>query len=121
MRPDLTAATDLGVVERCQQHEIPQVTVRITQYDQHAVRCGCGRVRTAARPDGARSGPVGYGPNLQVRARGPGLGDRIRPRPRNTDIRRERTRTSDTATIATPRSSEVRDRGDFVTFTYYDR
>jgi len=56
---DLAAATDLGVVDRCQQHEIPQVTVRVTQYDQRAVRCGCGRVRTT-------SGTVGYGPNLQA-------------------------------------------------------
>jgi transposase len=63
---DLAAATDLGVVDRYQQHEIPQVAVRVTQYDQHAVRCGCGRLHTAARPDGARSGPVGYGPNLQA-------------------------------------------------------
>jgi hypothetical protein len=63
---DLAAATDLGVVDRYQQHEIPQVAVTITQYDQHAVRCGCGRVHTAARPEGARSGPVGYGPDLQA-------------------------------------------------------
>jgi transposase len=63
---DLTGATDLGVVDRYQQHEIPRVAVRVTQYDQHAVRCRCGRVHTAARPEGARSGPVGYGPNLQA-------------------------------------------------------
>jgi hypothetical protein len=61
---DLGGARDLGVVDRYQQHEIPQVTVTITQYDQHRVECGCGRRHTAARPDGARSGPVGYGPNL---------------------------------------------------------
>ena len=61
---DLGRARDLGVVDRYQQHEIPQVTVTITQYDQHQVVCGCGRRHTAARPDGARSGPVGYGPNL---------------------------------------------------------
>jgi hypothetical protein len=61
---DLRAARDLGVVDRYQQHEIPQVVVTITQYDQHRVRCGCGRRHTAARPDGARSGSVGYGPNL---------------------------------------------------------
>jgi len=30
------------------------------------VRCGCGTVHTATRPDGARHGPVGYGPNLQA-------------------------------------------------------
>ena len=63
---DLSSACDLGVVDRCQQHEIPQVSVKVTQYDQHAVRCGCGRVHTAVRPEGARSGAVGYGPNLQA-------------------------------------------------------
>jgi transposase len=63
---DLAGGTDLGVVDRFQQHEIPLVAVRVTQYDQHSVRCGCGRVSTAARPEGARSGPVGYGPNLQA-------------------------------------------------------
>jgi transposase len=60
----LDRARDLGVVDRYQQHEIPQVVVRVTQYDQHQVVCGCGRLHTAARPAGARSGPVGYGPNL---------------------------------------------------------
>ena len=63
---DLAAGIDLGVVDRYQQHEIPPVAARVTQYDQHAVRCGCGRTHTAARPDGARPGPVGYGPNLQA-------------------------------------------------------
>jgi transposase len=61
---DLVAARDLGVVDRYQQHEIPQVAVAVTQYDQHQVQCGCGRLHTATRPDGARCGPVGYGPNL---------------------------------------------------------
>jgi transposase len=63
---DLGGARDLGVVERYQQHEIPLVSATITQYDQHSVRCGCGRVHTAARPAGARSGIAGYGPNLQA-------------------------------------------------------
>jgi transposase len=63
---DLADATDLGVLDRYQQHEIPQASVKVTQYDQHAVRCGCGAVHTAARPEGARPGPVGYGPNLQA-------------------------------------------------------
>jgi transposase len=61
---DLDGARDLGIVDRYQQHEIPQVAVTVTQYDQHQVQCGCGRRHTADRPDGARSGPVGYGPNL---------------------------------------------------------
>lgn len=61
---DLGRARDLGIVDRYQQHEIPQVSVKVTQYDQHQVQCGCGKLHTAARPDGARSGPVGYGPHL---------------------------------------------------------
>jgi transposase len=61
---DLGAARDLGVVDRYQQHELPQVAVTVTQYDQHQVQCGCGKLHTAARPEGARSGLVGYGPNL---------------------------------------------------------
>lgn len=65
---DLTDAVDLGVVDRYQQHEIPQVTAQVIQYDQHRVACGCGAQHTATRPDGARSGPVGYGPNLQALA-----------------------------------------------------
>lgn len=60
---DLVGASDLGI-DRYQQHEIPQVRGKVTQYDQHRVRCGCGRVHTATRPAGARSGAVGYGPHL---------------------------------------------------------
>ena len=63
---DLGGARDLGVVDRFQQHDIPQVSVKVVQFDQHQVACGCGEIHTAARPDGARSGPVGYGPNLQA-------------------------------------------------------
>ena len=36
------------------------------QYEQHTVRCGCGKVHTAARPDGAGAGRVEYGPNLRA-------------------------------------------------------
>lgn len=61
----LSGATDLGVVDRYQEHEIPPVVVTVTQYDLHRVRCRCGRVHTANRPAGAaRSGPAGYGPSL---------------------------------------------------------
>ena len=63
---DLAEARDLGIVDRYQQHEIPLVSVTVTQYDSHQVRCGCGRTHTAARPAGARSGSVEYGPNLQA-------------------------------------------------------
>jgi hypothetical protein len=63
---DLGGATDLGVVDRYQQVEIPLVVAELTQFNQHAVVCRCGKVHTATRPEGARTGPVGYGPNLQA-------------------------------------------------------
>ena len=65
---DLSAAMDLGVADRYQQHEIPLVSVAVVQYDQHAVACGCGRVHTANRPEGAGAGRVEYGPNLRAYA-----------------------------------------------------
>jgi hypothetical protein len=63
---DLAGALDLGVVDAFQQIEIPAVAAKVTQYDQHAVRCGCGTVHTAARPEGAGTGKVEYGPVLQA-------------------------------------------------------
>ena len=63
---DLGGARDLGVVDRFQQHDIPQVSVKVVQFDQHQVACGCGEIHTATRPAGSRPGPVGYGPNLQA-------------------------------------------------------
>jgi transposase len=63
---DLGGASDLGVVDSFQQTEIPTMRAGVTQYDQHAVRCGCGKVHTAARPDGAGAGKVEYGPTLQA-------------------------------------------------------
>jgi transposase len=62
----LLLARDLGVIDSYQQHEIPAVSVKVTQYDMHSVACGCGTVHTASRPEGARRGRVGYGPNLQA-------------------------------------------------------
>jgi transposase len=63
---DLTQARDLGIVEAFQQIGIPEVRAKVTQYDQHAVLCRCGRTLTAARPEGAGTGKVGYGPVLQA-------------------------------------------------------
>lgn len=65
---DLAGAADLGVVDRYQQHEIPLVSVTVVQYDQHAVACACGKVHTAARPEGAGMGQIEYGPNLRAYA-----------------------------------------------------
>ncbi|MGW0633348.1 IS66 family transposase [Streptomyces sp. NPDC002758] len=65
---DLSAAMDLGVADRYQQHEIPLVSMSVVQYDQHAVACECGRVHTAKRPEGAGAGRVEYRPNLRAYA-----------------------------------------------------
>ena len=46
---DLAAAADLGIVDSYQQHDIPEVTVTVTQYDMHTVVCGCGATHTAGR------------------------------------------------------------------------
>ncbi|MGH3805074.1 MAG: IS66 family transposase [Pseudonocardiaceae bacterium] len=37
--------------------------MKVVQYE---VACGCGATHTASRPEGARPGQVGYGPNLQA-------------------------------------------------------
>jgi transposase len=63
---DLAGAADLGVVDQYQQHEVPLVSVTVIQYDQHAVACACGKVHTAARPEGAGAGRSEYGPNLRA-------------------------------------------------------
>ena len=52
--PTWPRRADLGVVDRYQQHEIPQVAVRVTQYDQHQVACG---VRRGSTPPPAPTGP----------------------------------------------------------------
>jgi transposase len=77
---DLGAARDLGIVDRYQQHEIPQVSVQVIQYGQHQVVCGCGKVHTAGRPEGARCGPVGYGPLCRTRHKGPYAERPVMPR-----------------------------------------
>jgi transposase len=62
---DLANGADLGVARSHQQHEVPQMSATCTQHDLYAVRCGCGRVHVAERPDGVADTPVSYGPNLQ--------------------------------------------------------
>jgi hypothetical protein len=63
---DLADGVDVGVAGSHQQHEIPPVSATCTQHDLHAVRCGCGRVHVAERPEGVADTPVSYGPNLHA-------------------------------------------------------
>jgi hypothetical protein len=60
-------ADDLGVVTSHQLMDAPAATAVLTQYDEHAVACRCGRVHAASAPAGAdEAGTVTYGPNLQA-------------------------------------------------------
>jgi hypothetical protein len=61
---DLAGAKDLGGYARHQQVDIPVVSATVTQHDRHAVRCGCGRMHVAARPDGVPDTTVSYRPSL---------------------------------------------------------
>jgi transposase len=63
---DLAGAEDLGIVDRYQQHEIPLVSVKVTEYGLHAVACACGKLHTAPRPEGAGAGQAEYGPQLKA-------------------------------------------------------
>ena len=64
---DLGDAVDLGVARSHQVVDTPVVTASVIQYDEHAVRCRCGRAHVAPPPDGAgEAGTVAYGLNLQA-------------------------------------------------------
>jgi len=64
---DLGEALDLGVARSHQIVDTPEVTATVTQYDEHAVQCRCGRTHVAEPPAGAgEAGTVTYGLNLQA-------------------------------------------------------
>ena len=63
---DLAEAVDEGIARSHQVHEVPLVTRTITQHDLHQVRCGCGRIHVAPRPQEVQGSPSSYGPNLRA-------------------------------------------------------
>jgi hypothetical protein len=66
---DLAGAADLGVVASRQVIDVPLAAATVTQYDEHAVRCGYGKVHEAAPAPGAgRPGTVTWGLNVQALA-----------------------------------------------------
>jgi transposase len=59
---DLSGAPEVGL-ERRQVFDLPPMTVRVTEHQLIARRCGCGAVTCGAAPDGV-SAPVQYGPRI---------------------------------------------------------
>jgi hypothetical protein len=66
---DLVQAADLGIVASRQVIDVPLAAATVTQYDEHAVRCGCGKVHEAAPAPGAgQPGTAAWGLNVQALA-----------------------------------------------------
>jgi transposase len=66
---DLAEAADLGVIASRQVIDVPLAAATVTQYDEHAVRCGCGKVHEAApAPGTGQPGTVTWGLNVQALA-----------------------------------------------------
>jgi len=59
---DLVGAPEVGM-ERRQVFDLPPMTVRVTEHQLIARRCGCGTTTGAAAPEGV-SAPVQYGPRI---------------------------------------------------------
>jgi transposase len=62
----LRRAAEVGVTRR-QVHDIPQVSVHVTEHRLHRRRCACGCITTADAPEGVNA-PATYGPNLRALA-----------------------------------------------------
>ena len=66
---NLAQAADLGVVASRQVIDVPLAAATVTQYDEHAVRCGCGKVHEAAPAPGAgQAGTAAWGLNVRALA-----------------------------------------------------
>jgi hypothetical protein len=65
---ELTAATDVCVERSHQVHDLPEISVTVTQHDVWRVRCGCGREHVGTPPAGMPAVPASYGPALKALA-----------------------------------------------------
>ncbi|MEZ0096342.1 IS66 family transposase [Streptacidiphilus sp. EB129] len=63
----LRGVPSVGFARR-QVHDIPLVTVKVTEHRLHKVRCDCGHTTTAEAPEGLAGSPASYGPNLRALA-----------------------------------------------------
>lgn len=62
---DLASAADAGIERSVQEHDLPEIRVRVRQHDVYRVRCGCGREHAGSLPRGVSPSPVSYGASLK--------------------------------------------------------
>lgn len=62
---DLAGAADVGVERSHQEHDLPEIRVRVRQHDVYRVRCACGCEHVGALPAGVSPAPASYGVNLK--------------------------------------------------------
>jgi transposase len=55
----------VGIERSHQEHDLPEIRVRVRQHDVYRVRCGCGREHLGALPAGVSLAPVSYGAHLK--------------------------------------------------------
>ena len=62
---DLASAAEVGIERSVQEHDLPEIRVRVRQHDVYRVRCGCGREHAGSLPSGVSPAPSSYGAHLQ--------------------------------------------------------
>lgn len=62
---DLARAADVGIERSVQEHDLPEVRLRVCQHDVYRVRCGCGREHLGSLPQGVSPAPSSYGAHLK--------------------------------------------------------
>jgi transposase len=62
---DLAGAVDGGIERSHQEHDLPEIGLRVRQHDVYRVRCRCGREHLGTLPAGVSPAPVSYGASLK--------------------------------------------------------
>ena len=62
---DLAGAVDVGIERSHQEHDLPEIRLRVRQHDVYRVRCRCGREHLGTLPAGVSPAPVSYGASLK--------------------------------------------------------
>jgi transposase len=62
---DLAQAPEVGIEHSHQEHDLPEIRVKVRQHDVYRVRCACGREHVASLPAEVSPAPSSYGANLK--------------------------------------------------------